>query len=261
MIVTDLERRLLELLPASAAEPWDRTGMLVGNPFAEVGDIVVALDPSIEAMKYALGRNANVIVTHHPMFLDPPTSFLPPDTGSDAVGSRIWFALANGLSVLSFHTALDANPFAATVLSDPLGLTPTGELLEETPGHAGFGYGRICLCNGRTASDLARSCSAAFGRKPRLWGNPERSVERACLWTGAAGDAPLQCIQRSIDLLICGEVKYHTAIDAIECGLSIIELGHDISEQPHCAVLVKLLEEIGISSNAIHKMELPENWR
>ena len=261
MLVRELERRLLELVPASAAEPWDRTGMLVGDPNAQVGDIVVALDPTIGAMRFAQDNRANVVVTHHPMFLEPPTSIQAPNAACDPVGARIWYAIANGISVISFHTALDANPCAASVLSEPLGLMPTGELLEETPGHPGYGYGRICQCNGATVADLAERCKDAFGGQPRLWGDTNRSAQRVCLWTGAAGDAPSQCVNRGIDLLICGEVKYHAAIDAIEGGLSIVELGHDISEQPHCEVLVKLLSDAGLPSDAIHMMNLPENWR
>ena len=68
-------------------------------------------------------------------------------------------------------------------------------------------------------------------------------------------------MKRRIDVLICGEVRYHTAIDACESGLCIVELGHDVSEQPHCAVLVKSLQEMGIPDYDIHLMSLPDNWR
>jgi len=39
------------------------------------------------------------------------------------------------------------------------------------------------------------------------------------------------------DALVCGEVRYHDALDAAESGLAIIEVGHDVSEWPLVEVL------------------------
>lgn len=261
MRVQELEAKLLELFPASAAEEWDRTGMLVGNPNDEVTSVAVALDPSIASIDFAHEHNANVLLTHHPLFLQPPEEIKPIGGGHDAVGSRIWHAVSSGVSIISFHTALDANPRAARVLSEPLGLTLSGEMLELTHSFDGFGYGQICTVDNTTAVRLRDACAHAFGGTPRLWGDPERIIHRVCLWTGAAGDAALACAQRDIDMLICGEVRYHTALDASEFGLCIVELGHDVSEQPHCSVLVESLKEVGISERDIHLMPLPVNWR
>jgi len=83
---------------------------------------------------------------------------------------------------------------------------------------------------------------------------------RVCLWTGAAGESPLACLAKDVDLLVCGEVKYHMALDAAELGLCIIELGHDVSEQVHCPVLVESLQKCGVDGAAIRLMDLPANW-
>jgi hypothetical protein len=39
MRIGELEEKLLKLFPASAAESWDRTGMLVGDPDDEVAGV------------------------------------------------------------------------------------------------------------------------------------------------------------------------------------------------------------------------------
>lgn len=261
MRVGELEEKLLDMFPASAAESWDRTGMLVGDPEDEITAVAVALDPGIDAIDFASEHGANVLVTHHPLFLQPPEMVKPAGNGHDAVGARIWHAVKSGVSIISFHTALDANPRASRVLADPLGLQPTGEMLECTTGHDGFGYGQICEAPELTGAQLRDACVKAFGGTPRVWGNAQRTAKRVCLWTGAAGEAALACVQHGIDVLVCGEVRYHTALDACESGLCIVELGHDVSEQPHCAVLVKSLQEVGIPECGIHLMPLPENWR
>ena len=261
MLVGELEQTLKELLPPEAAESWDRTGMLVGDPTATVTSVAVALDPTRESIAFAESVGANVLVTHHPLFLDPPTQIMPASTTADAVGSRIWDALNKGVSIISFHTALDANPKAAQVLSGPLGLTPSGEILEEVPGFPGFGYGQICTVAGKTAGELRDDCARAFGGTPRLWGSPDRAVERVCLWTGASGPSPLECADAGIDFIICGEVRYHTALDALDRGVGIIDLGHDVSEQPHCNVMVECLVEAGVPEGLVHVKSLPVNWR
>ena len=259
MRVGELERRLLDMLPESAAEPWDRTGMLVGDAAAEVTGVAIALDPTIQAIDFAVAHGANVLLTHHPLYLDFPER-VASDPARDAVGARMWHALKSDVSIISFHTALDANPRAARVLADPLGLEPGPDILETVAGHPGFGYGRICEAAASSASAYRQLCEKVFGRKCRLWGNPAQPVKRICLWTGAAGDAPQNCVSQGVDLLICGEVKYHAALDAVEAGLAIIDLGHDVSEQPHCYVLLELAKEAGIPAAQTFLMDLPATW-
>ena len=262
MHVRELEESLLRVFPPSQAEAWDRTGMLVGNPDERVSGVAVALDPTIASLEFARAHGANVLVTHHPIFLDPPQSVKPLGTGGDAVGGRIWHAVRSGVSVMSFHTALDASPLAARVLSEPLGLEPDG-LLEPFGGSdagPGAGYGRICDAGGISLGELAQRCRVAFGRQARVWGDAADALSRVCLWTGAAGTCPRECIARGIDTLVCGEVKYHEALDAAELGLRIIELGHDVSEQVHCGVLVESVVKAGVSRELVFMRGLPENW-
>lgn len=72
MVVGELERELLRKMPASDACSWDRTGMLVGNPMDTVRGVAVALDPTIHAVEEAHAHGANVLLTHHPVFIDAP---------------------------------------------------------------------------------------------------------------------------------------------------------------------------------------------
>ena len=76
MVVGELERELLRKMPASDACSWDRTGMLVGNPMDTVRGVAVALDPTIHAVEEAHAHGANVLLTHHPVFIDAPDAFM-----------------------------------------------------------------------------------------------------------------------------------------------------------------------------------------
>ena len=260
MLVGELERKLLSIIPDEMAEPWDRTGMLVGNPESEVACVAVSLDPTLDAIDFARSHDCNVLLTHHPLFLDPPQEIKPRGLTHDAVGSRVWHAIEAGVSIISFHTALDANPLASEVLSRPLGIELTGEVLEGVPDHASYGYGRIGIPSVQSLGELSQRCVRAFGRYARVWGDAAHPIDRACCWTGAAGDSPQTCLDQGIDVLICGEVKYHVALDAYEQGLSIIELGHDVSEQVHCGVLIESLKMCGMPSDRVFLMPLPDYW-
>lgn len=258
-----LEQRLLELFPAADAEVWDRTGMLVGDACAPLTKIAVALDPTVAALSQAAAFGANVLVCHHPLFLDPPTSFAPPKQRKDAVGARVWEAIALGISVLSFHTALDVSPRAAQVLPGKLGLQLEG-ILTPTAHDPVRGYGQICTFKDggpHTLGDLVARCEQVFSHTARMWGEPARPVRRIVCLTGAAGDELERACDAGIDCVIAGEVRYHRALDACSRGLSVIELGHDISEYPLTEVLVSSMEEIGIDSKTIRVLKRADNWR
>jgi putative NIF3 family GTP cyclohydrolase 1 type 2 len=261
--IGELERRLLDLFPASDAEDWDRTGMLVGDASAQLQAVAVALDPTVDALRQAHALGANALVCHHPLFLDPPTSFAPPSQKGNAVGSRVWEAIRLGISVLSFHTALDVSPRAAQVLPGKLGLRLEG-ILEPTAHDPVRGYGQICTPEGSealTLEGLAFRCGHVFLHPVRVWGEPARLLRRIVCCTGAAGDDLDLACDAGIDCVVAGEVRYHKTLDACSRGLSVIELGHDISEYPLTEVLVSSLKEIGIDSRSIRVLERADNWR
>ena len=69
-----------------------------------------------------------------------------------------------------------------------------------------------------------------------------------------------ECLKQGIECLICGEVKYHEALDASLSGLSIIELGHDVSEFPLCTLLAAYVEAAGVAQNCITMIDQKNNW-
>lgn len=75
--------------------------------------------------------------------------------------------------------------------------------------------------------------------------------------TGSAGSLDdkhgvLQaCIDNKIDCLVCGEIKYHDALELSERGVCIVDLGHDVSELPLTGVIISQLVNLGFSKNDI----------
>ena len=107
MVVGDLERELLRKMPASDACSWDRTGMLVGDPMDIVRGVAVALDPTIHAVEKAHAQGANVLLTHHPVFIDAPDAFMP----QAAMLPVLWYAVpASWVSAFSRSIPLSMCP-------------------------------------------------------------------------------------------------------------------------------------------------------
>ena len=94
--------------------------MLVGNPMDTVRGVAVALDPTIHAVEEAHAHGANVLLTHHPVFIDAPDAFMPQAAMGHAPGAVVRRACELGVSVLSFHTALDVSTKDLGVFAPPL---------------------------------------------------------------------------------------------------------------------------------------------
>ena len=257
-----LERALLERFPAEDAESWDRTGLLAGDASAGVRGVAVALDPTVEAVRQTAAAGANVLVTHHPAFLDPPAAFGPLETGVTGPGAVVYEAIHRGVALLNFHTALDVSEPAARMLPGMLGLG-LESILDVTCPASGKGYGQVCSFGDAAPlilRQLAARCLSLFGRPPRVWGDMDRTLDRVVTATGSGSDLLPLCADRGISCLVAGEVRYHAALDAAQAGVCIVELGHDVSELPLCAILAKEIESLGFGDGDIRILDQRSNW-
>lgn len=104
--VGDVARIIERAAPLALALPDDNPGLQAGRAAASVRGILVALDPTVAAVRRAVAAKADLLVTHHPLFLDPLRCL---DTGT-ATGAAVAAAVGAGISVYAAHTNLDAAP-------------------------------------------------------------------------------------------------------------------------------------------------------
>lgn len=262
-LVGELVSALNRMFPPADAEPWDRTGLLMGDPSAKIEGVACALDPTVPAVREAAQLGANVLVTHHPAFLDAPDEFKPLSARACVPGSVVFEAARLGVALANWHTALDVSAPAQSMLPGMLRLKPSA-VLEPLARDESLGYGQICAVDaseGLTLGDLSARCMAVFGRAPRVWGGMDTSLSTVCTWTGGAGDAASECVKRGIDVLVCGEVKYHAALEASQQGLCIIELGHDVSELPFARILAESCARVGVAREKITLLDQNDAWQ
>lgn len=260
MSVGALERALLAAFPAQDAEAWDRTGMTVGDPAQPVTGVAVALDVTATAVSQAAEAGANVLLTHHPAFRNAPECIAPLSVHHRGSQAAVWQAVSSGVALMNLHTTLDVSVQAQHLLPSMLGLDCVG-VLEPIAHDATKGYGQVCrLQEPLSLEQLAARCVSVFGRMPRVWGRPRAVISKLVTGTGSGGNLLDACLASGVDCLVCGELRYHDALPAREAGLCLIELGHDVSELPLCAVLVAAAEQAGVPKGHITILDQSGNW-
>lgn len=259
--IGELEEALLKRYPSQDAEEWDCTGLTVGDPSSDVKKVAIALDPTVANIRAAHKAGANVLLTHHPLFLSAPDDFMPGESPAAHTGASVYEAIHLGVAVMSFHTALDVSQDAQNMLPGLLGFT-CDHLVEPLSHDTTKGYGQFCHIENDSYSlkGLAEHCEQIFNSKPRVWGNLDARLTSLVCCTGSAGPTASLAFKEGASALVCGEIKYHQALDLSQAGLCVIELGHDISENPFTEVLRAAASSIITDKNAVLVLPAPQNW-
>lgn len=130
MRVSDVARALDALFPSRWAEPWDRVGLLIGDPDAAVSRAYVALDATVGTVREAADNGCELLVTHHPPFLGELTAVV----AADPAGRVVVDSCRLGVAVISLHTNLDRSPQGWRALPQACGFDsarPLERTLEE----------------------------------------------------------------------------------------------------------------------------------
>ena len=278
--ISELESALLGHFPQEMAEPFDRTGLLVGDPHKTVTGVLVALDPSAEAIRQAVCMGANVLLTHHPAYLTAPSDFKPAASPFFHDGALVYEAIASGVALMNFHTALDFAPQGACALAHKLGLSFQDYVLVKQPhtnlvvnphfcsatqvtekACTGFGYGSYCALPQTTSvAESAAHIKRSLGRQPRCWGNAQSCIDALVIAGGSGAEACEAALQLGVTCAVVGEIKYHTALSLVAAGQCIIELGHDVSELPLVRVLYDLVNSEFGNLVPLYLLEQNEYW-
>jgi dinuclear metal center YbgI/SA1388 family protein len=117
--------------PRTAAS-WDAVGLVCGDPDAPVRKVLFAVDPVLAVAEEARAWGADLLVTHHPLFLRAVHG-VPATTPKGRVVHRL---LTGGCGLLVAHTNADvARPGVSDALAAALEI-PAGEPIEPDPGPA-----------------------------------------------------------------------------------------------------------------------------
>jgi dinuclear metal center YbgI/SA1388 family protein len=211
-----------QIAPFELAEEWDNIGLMAGSGNAEVKKILVCLDVTTDALRYAAEVKADLIVAHHPMIFKG----LKRVCDDEAKGRMIYTAVRNGIGVISAHTNLDYADMGVNVqLASVLELSNT-EIL-------GGGPGRVGMLEKRMNFDEFVMHVKGKLDVPhiRVAGKVNNEIQKVAVFSGSFDDDLDAVLQSGADAVVTGDIKHHTALDACEAGICIIDAGHFATER------------------------------
>lgn len=104
------------------AEEWDAVGLAAGSPDAAVDRVHFAIDPTPDVAAEAVAAGAQLLVTHHPLFLRGVHGVAETGAGGEVIATLI----RGGCALFTAHTNADvARPGVSDALAALLGVTDT----------------------------------------------------------------------------------------------------------------------------------------
>jgi len=101
--LADVVELLDEQYPPATAESWDAVGLTLGDPDQAVHRVLLAVDPVRAVVDEAVERAAQLLVTHHPLFLRPVHGFAE----STPKGRSAATLVRAGIGLYTAHTNAD----------------------------------------------------------------------------------------------------------------------------------------------------------
>ncbi|MCM2579334.1 Nif3-like dinuclear metal center hexameric protein [Streptomyces meridianus] len=244
------------LWPPGQAEQWDAVGTVcgdTGNPEARVERVLFAVDPVQEVVDEAVRLGADLLVTHHPLYLRGTTTV----AASTFKGRVVHTLIRNGIALHVAHTNADrADPGVSDALAGALGLRVTAPLVPDTDDPAGRrGLGRICELDEPVT--LAAFAERAASRLPataagiRVAGDPEREVRTVAV-CGGSGDSLFDVVRAAgADVYVTADLRHHPASEAQQQaamptggGPALLDAAHWATEWPWTEQAAAQLDEI-----------------
>lgn len=230
------------LVPPYYAMDWDHSGLQVGDREQEVSRVYISLDCDDTAVREAEESSCELILTHHPLLFKPLERLCE----QDFKGHRIRELVRNNISCFAMHTNYDVIRMADRNARDFHIMDAV--LLMEAGVRDGvpYGFGRVGdLREPMTLRDYAEMVKkAALLDEIRVYGDPDRVITRAAVASGAGKSALQDALLKGAQVLVTGDLDYHTATDAVSMGICMIDAGHYGTEYCFIDETAEMLKDV-----------------
>ena len=221
---------LEQCAPGRLAEDWDNVGLLVGDPLREVTRLMTCLTITPASATEAVEAGVEIIVTHHPL----PFRELKRLTSETTAGRLLLQLIEAGIAIYSPHTALDSSERGINQqLAEGIGLSNVTPLRPLPDDIDQLGTGRVGELDPTLELDqLAATVSRflATGHS-QVVGDPDKLIQRVAVACGSAGSLLDDARQAGCDVLVTGEARFHTCLEAEATGIALVLTGHFSSER------------------------------
>ena len=155
---------------------------------------------------------------------------------SDPETKAACLLLRNGIGLYAAHTNLDA---AHGGVNDTL--CSLFGIREAIPFDEGVGRIGV-LREPETLKAFAERAESLLKTRVLFSGEPESAISRVAVMGGSGGDSIRLAAEQKADLLLTGELKHSSALDARTLGLSLVVAGHYETEAVVLDPLMKRLQ-------------------
>lgn len=233
-----------KVAPAILREKYDNVGLMIGDMEQSIGNILVAMDCTMEVIDEAIEKKCDFIFTHHPLLFIKPNTI----TTETLKGRKILKLIKNDIALYSAHTNLDSafngiNDYAARIIGyDSI------EIMDKSKVN-GFqdhsGIGRILeLKEEISLKTLCERVKRLYNSDSLKYsGNEEWKIRKIALINGSGQDYFSLAKDMGADCIITGDTTYHFVSDFVEEGIAIIDSGHFDTEWTAFKMVVKDLEK------------------
>lgn len=210
----ELVKLIEAVAPPETAESWDMSGWLVETTKTDVNKVMLCLTITDDIIKQAKETNCDMIISHHPLFCVP-------------------FCYNCEIDIYSAHTNLDKAPCGTTeTLIKKLGLTPNREIKHDF----------LRFCDIEISFENLIDMLKPYSKNIR-YTNPKNvnNTSRIAFCSGSGTEFWHDACQLDADVLITGDLKFHTALDS---KIAIIDIGHFESEILVLQEISRLLKDM-----------------
>lgn len=230
MNIKEFINKFEKIIPNNLALSFDNVGLLIGSEEREITGIYVCLDINDDIIEYVRRHNVNTIISHHPIIFNP----LKRVVDDKSVSRKIMKCISYDINVISYHTNLDAaingmNDKLVNILNFEY---KSIEILELNSMNSKCGIGRIL--NLKKSLDIMFIIDEIKEKfnidKLKFVDSGNKEINKVCVINGSGNSMIKTCFGKNIDLVITGDITYHTAFESIENKVSLIDMGHFNSE-------------------------------
>ena len=243
--VNDVYKFLCKLAPIEMKVESDNVGFLVGSAETKVTKILVALDITNDVISESVEHEAQLVVSHHPLFF-----YLNSITDSDLTGKKIVRMLENHMSAICMHTNLDAaGGGVGDALAEAAGIADNGdaELLTRDnmlPSGEVYSMGRVGYLNSPSGiQEYLKMLKQKLGTNGIRYYDAGREVYKVAVMGGSGSSMFPHVVRHGCDTFVSADLKYNIFLEAKELGINLIDADHFCTENLIIPVLAKKLSE------------------
>ncbi|GAA4208598.1 Nif3-like dinuclear metal center hexameric protein [Actinocatenispora rupis] len=234
--MADVAGALCRWYPEEWAEPWDRVGLVVGEPTAPVRRVLFTVDCLPETVEQAVDAGAELVVAHHPLLLRGVSS-----VATTTYKGRVVHGLIRaGVALYVAHTNADvAAPGVSDALAETLGLTGLRPLRAASGAAEGGGRGIGRVGSLPVPVPLARFARTVADALPATaWGvrgagDPDRLLRTVAVCGGSGDEFLADARAAGADAYVTADLRHHPASEYLaEGGPALLDAAHWATEWP-----------------------------